>query len=128
MDCDLGIALALGPRYDSRQLGILARMLVVFNRFGDTVPIYEYRCDACDGRFEVFQRSLEQEVPSCPECGCQNTKRLISQTSFRLKGSGWYETDHKHLGSKAEKSESAEKSTETKSNDTKKSDSKKEGS
>ena len=54
------------------------------------MPIYEYRCDRCDHEFEREQRITADPVKTCPECKSRRVKRLISQTSFVLKGSGWY--------------------------------------
>jgi putative FmdB family regulatory protein len=53
------------------------------------MPIYEYQCQSCHAIFEEWQSGFEdQEVP-CPECGGES-KKLISHSSFHLKGSGWY--------------------------------------
>ena len=59
------------------------------------MPTYEYACDKCDHEFEVEQRITDDPVKSCPKCRSRKVKRLISQTSFVLKGGGWYETDFK---------------------------------
>ncbi len=57
------------------------------------MPIYEYRCRECAQIFEEWQKDFkEREVP-CPVCG-SNSDRLISNTSFVLKGGGWYVTDY----------------------------------
>jgi putative FmdB family regulatory protein len=57
------------------------------------MPIYEYRCNECQQIFEEWQHDFkEREVP-CPVCNSA-AKRLISSTSFVLKGSGWYVTDY----------------------------------
>lgn len=59
------------------------------------MPIYEYECPS-HGRFEVSQRITENALSTCttPDCG-QPIRKLISHTSFALKGSGWYATDYK---------------------------------
>ena len=54
------------------------------------MPIYEYACDKCSHEFEVEQRITEDPVKSCPKCRGRKVRRLISQTSFVLKGGGWY--------------------------------------
>ena len=59
------------------------------------MPIYEYRCESCDHRLEKLQRMSEGELKDCPECKRPTLKRLVSAPAFRLKGSGWYETDFK---------------------------------
>jgi putative FmdB family regulatory protein len=57
------------------------------------MPIYEYQCESCSRRFEVMQRMTEPLLATCEQCG-GHVRRLISQTSFVLKGSGWYVTDY----------------------------------
>lgn len=54
------------------------------------MPIYEYACEGCGEDFEVEQRITADPVKSCPACKSRKVKRLISQTSFVLKGGGWY--------------------------------------
>jgi putative FmdB family regulatory protein len=54
------------------------------------MPIYEYACDKCGHEFELEQRITEDPVRTCPKCRARKAKRLISQTSFVLKGGGWY--------------------------------------
>jgi putative FmdB family regulatory protein len=54
------------------------------------MPIYEYTCAKCDNEFEVEQRITDEPVKTCPACRSRKVKRLISQTSFVLKGGGWY--------------------------------------
>ncbi len=96
------------------------------------MPIYDYACKACSHEFEREQRISEAPVRKCPACGKHQAKRLISRTSFLLKGGGWYSDLYassrgggaaekagegggeaeaaKGDGAKAEKSEKAEKS------------------
>ena len=59
------------------------------------MPIYEYRCKACDHEVEVLQKMSDKPLRKCPECGRLQLQRLVSAPSFRLKGAGWYETDFK---------------------------------
>ena len=59
------------------------------------MPIYEYACGSCEHRFETIQRASEGALRDCPECGEAALKKLLSAPNFRLKGSGWYETDFK---------------------------------
>ncbi|MGH7769484.1 MAG: FmdB family zinc ribbon protein [Candidatus Binatia bacterium] len=56
------------------------------------MPIYEYECDKC-GTFEATQRITEKPLTRCPTCKGK-VKKLISNTSFQLKGTGWYVTDY----------------------------------
>jgi putative FmdB family regulatory protein len=60
------------------------------------MPIYEYRCEGC-GIFEEMQRITDPPLTRCPRCR-KKVRRLISQTSFQLKGSGWYVTDYARAG------------------------------
>jgi putative FmdB family regulatory protein len=54
------------------------------------MPTYEYACKACDLEFERDQRISDPPVATCPRCKKKQVKRLISRTSFHLKGGGWY--------------------------------------
>lgn len=54
------------------------------------MPVYEYECGACGHQFEEWQRITDRPVRVCPACKARQVERLISQTSFRLKGGGWY--------------------------------------
>lgn len=58
------------------------------------MPIYEYMCDACSHHIEVLQKFSDSPLGSCEKCGGV-LRRLISKTSFQLKGSGWHATDYK---------------------------------
>jgi len=62
------------------------------------MPIYEYRCGNCGHELEAIQKISDAPREECPECRRPALKRLISAPSFRLKGSGWYETDFKKGG------------------------------
>ena len=59
------------------------------------MPIYEYRCDTCHKEFEEWQKQVDQDnTPHpCPHCNGQGW-RFISNTSFALKGGGWYVTEY----------------------------------
>ena len=59
------------------------------------MPIYEYQCSACNHRIEVIQKISDDSLIYCPDCGEASLVKLISAAGFRLKGSGWYETDFK---------------------------------
>jgi len=59
------------------------------------MPIYEYRCESCGEELEKLQRMSDDKLVDCPACGEPALKRLVSAAAFRLKGSGWYETDFK---------------------------------
>lgn len=71
------------------------------------MPIYEYRCQSCGTTFEVEQRITDPPLKIHNGCGGE-VKRLISNSSFILKGSGWYKTDY----AKSSKGESEGKGKE----------------
>ena len=96
------------------------------------MPIYEYSCQKC-GTFEVTQRIIEKALTKCPTCKSK-VKKLISNTSFQLKGTGWYITDYARKGQsngdaksdgEAKSSSSTESKSESKATESKKTDSKK---
>lgn len=78
------------------------------------MPFYEYQCQACDHRVEVLQKISDAPLVSCPECNEPALKKLISAAGFRLKGTGWYETDFKNSGRKPAKDEAGTGGVETK--------------
>jgi putative FmdB family regulatory protein len=53
------------------------------------MPIYEYECTSCCNVFEIFQRMTEDPLMTCPNCS-GSVKKLMSMSSFQLKGGGWY--------------------------------------
>ncbi|MGH0034871.1 MAG: FmdB family zinc ribbon protein [Myxococcota bacterium] len=89
------------------------------------MPIYEYRCDKCEHEFEREQRISDDPVKTCPKCRSRRVKRLISQTSFVLKGGGWYSDLYSSSkGGKSDSSDSDGKSASKESKSDSKSDSK----
>lgn len=62
------------------------------------MPIYEYECRKCGHAFDVLQKVSDGALRKCPECGALQLQRLVSAPQFRLKGTGWYETDFKKDG------------------------------
>ena len=59
------------------------------------MPIYGYVCKACEHRFDVLQKMSDDPLVHCPDCGEPTLQKELSAPKFRLKGSGWYETDFK---------------------------------
>ncbi|HTG82020.1 MAG TPA: zinc ribbon domain-containing protein [Geobacteraceae bacterium] len=53
------------------------------------MPIYEYRCTACEHTFELRQKFSDPPATECPKCRGEVTK-LISSSAFALKGGGWH--------------------------------------
>jgi putative FmdB family regulatory protein len=57
------------------------------------MPVYEYKCTECNKQFEIMQKITDDPLNKCGSCGGE-LKKLITNTSFVLKGSGWYVTDY----------------------------------
>ncbi len=80
------------------------------------MPIYEYRCNKC-GQFETVQKITDPHLKRCPTCRGKVTK-LISNTSFHLKGTGWYVTDYARKDGKSKESGTESKDSKTEKSDT----------
>ena len=87
------------------------------------MPIYEYQCEKCGEVFEVTQKISDPPLKKHDSCGSKKVKKLISQTSFQLKGGGWYVTDYANKKTETK----TEKKTETKSDSPKSEDKKPSG-
>jgi putative FmdB family regulatory protein len=61
------------------------------------MPLYEYECQNCKKTFEIIQKFSDPALTACPTCG-NPVQKLMSRTSFQLKGGGWYATDYKKAG------------------------------
>jgi putative FmdB family regulatory protein len=79
------------------------------------MPIYEYDCTSCGKNHEIMQKITEEPLKKCPDCGGK-LKKKISNTSFVLKGTGWYATDYGTSGKTTEHKSprKAEKTAEAK--------------
>ncbi len=64
------------------------------------MPIYAFRCAACGHDFDRLQKMSDPDPATCPQCGAGPVQRQLTAPSFRLSGSGWYETDFKKDGDK----------------------------
>jgi putative FmdB family regulatory protein len=64
------------------------------------MPIYEFECSSCGHRFDRLQKLSDTDPTICPSCAAPQLRRRVSAPSFRLAGSGWYETDFKKDGDK----------------------------
>jgi len=74
-------------------------------RLGGKMPIYEYGCERCGHTFERLQKISDAPVSDCPECDVAGSvKKLVSRSSFVLKGGGWYKD---HYGLKSGSSDSS---------------------
>ena len=82
------------------------------------MPIYEYKCEDCEHQMEAIQKISDDPLKECPACGNPSLKKLVSAAAFRLKGTGWYETDFKSKPKdNAKKDETAAKSDSAKTDD-----------
>jgi putative FmdB family regulatory protein len=78
------------------------------------MPLYEYECDACGGRFEVIQK-FSETTEQCRRCGKGPVRRLTSSPAIQFKGTGWYVTDYAQKGKTGESSSGSSASSEKKS-------------
>ncbi|MBS7456787.1 FmdB family zinc ribbon protein [Coralloluteibacterium stylophorae] len=62
------------------------------------MPIYAFRCSSCGHSFDRLQKLSDPDPETCPACGAASVGRQVTAPSFRLAGSGWYETDFKKDG------------------------------
>ncbi len=72
------------------------------------MPIYEYKCNECEHVFEDWQSGFEEKEQKCPLCQGKSY-RIMSNTSFVLKGTGWYVTDYAGQKSSGSSDDSATK-------------------
>lgn len=88
------------------------------------MPTYDYVCDACDHKFELFQSITAEPEKKCPECGKKKLRRLIGPgAAIVFKGSGFYQTDYRSESYK-KRAEADNKSAESKSSEGKSAESK----
>ena len=66
------------------------------------MPIYQYRCDKCHHELEALQKMSDPKLVDCPECSAPALRKQLTAAAFKLKGTGWYETDFKNSGKPAE--------------------------
>jgi putative FmdB family regulatory protein len=80
------------------------------------MPIYEYRCEACDHEFDELQKLSDAPLRDCPRCGKPKLIKKVSAAGFQLKGTGWYATDFRKKAepAKAEAPAKAETKAEAK--------------
>ena len=58
------------------------------------MPMYEYECGACGGRFEALQKFSDPLLTECQLCHAGGVRKVLSPAAFVLKGGGWYATDY----------------------------------
>ena len=59
------------------------------------MPTYEYQCEQCGARFELFQNMNDDPVEKCPECGGKVQRLIGAGAGIIFKGSGFYATDYR---------------------------------
>jgi putative FmdB family regulatory protein len=87
------------------------------------MPLYEYACAKCGEITELIQKVSDPPPSTCPHCGGRKMEKVMSRSSFQLKGGGWYAEGY---SGKKDSSSKVESKSETKSEG--KSDSKSESS
>ena len=83
------------------------------------MPVYEYECPACEKVYEVHQGMNDEPLKSCSVCGGE-VKKIMSMSSFHLKGGGWYSDGYASSSSSKEESKKPTKKNSTDSDSTKK--------
>lgn len=78
------------------------------------MPTYEYQCQGCGGRFELFQKITEEPAKTCPECGGPSHRIISLGAGFLFKGSGFHITDYRSASYKKKAKEDASSATEKK--------------
>lgn len=69
------------------------------------MPIYPYVCTECGHEFDALQKVSEDPLTECPACGKSGLRKRLTAPAFKLKGTGWYETDFKHGRKDADKAQ-----------------------
>ncbi len=75
------------------------------------MPVYEYECQHCHQITEALQKFSDPPLTECPRCS-GSLRKLISQSTFHLKGSGWYVTDYARKGDRPSTSEKKDQTAE----------------
>ena len=84
------------------------------------MPMYEYECKKCGSVFEVLQKMSDPPPKKCEGCNSKRVSRIMSESAFHLKGTGWYKTDYAGSSTKDKKGESsASSSSSSESSDSK---------
>ena len=80
------------------------------------MPIFEYQCKKCEQITEVLQKA-DDPKPACESCGSKSTFKVMSNTSFILKGGGWYITDYARKEQKGKDNKTSSASPDSGSSD-----------
>jgi putative FmdB family regulatory protein len=76
------------------------------------MPIYEYECESCGKIEEAWQKMSDAPLTTCNHCQ-GHLHKIVSQSSFHLKGSGWYVTDYSGKKQPEKKQTNEKKSTDS---------------
>ncbi|MBU0730217.1 MAG: zinc ribbon domain-containing protein [Proteobacteria bacterium] len=66
------------------------------------MPVYEYECQSCEKIIEMWQSIADAPATTCPNCS-GDLKKIISMSTFQLKGGGWYADGYSNTSSGAGK-------------------------
>ena len=83
------------------------------------MPIYQYACRSCGHSLEALRKISDEPLKVCPNCNEPELTKQLTAAAFKLKGTGWYETDFKNSGKKEESGSDKEKASGDKSPDSK---------
>ena len=75
--------------------------MILDSKPNSPMPLYEYRCEACEHQFEIIQKFSDAPIDVCPSCGQGPVVKLLSTPAIQFKGSGWYITDYARKGAGA---------------------------
>lgn len=87
------------------------------------MPIYTYRCENCDVRFERVQKFSDAALTRCPECGKKALHKVYTPVGIVFKGSGFYATDHRSPSGMSRSTHGEEKASQSSSTESKPTDS-----
>ena len=77
------------------------------------MPIYEYRCSTCQFQDDLMLKVSAATTLQCPSCQKNTFEKLVSAPSFKLSGSGWYETDFKNKKESKKATDSSKKTSDS---------------
>ncbi len=75
------------------------------------MPLYDFQCTSCSHKDEVLRKISASNVTACPKCQQETFEKMVSAPTFRLNGTGWYETDFKGGKAPAKNAETPDVST-----------------
>ncbi len=81
------------------------------------MPMYDYRCQSCGTRFEVWQKMTDDPLTTCQTCGGP-VRRVLYPAGIVFKGSGFYSTDHRSSNGPTASASASDKKTDTQAEST----------